>query len=66
MEMEYIIILMEVNIQDNLKIINKNGYGILYHVNGDKYEGQYKDDKFDGNITLYKSNGLKIKGIFKK
>ena len=37
---------------------------LLVHLYDYKYEGKFKDDKVDGIDTLYKSNGIKIKGKF--
>ena len=43
----------------------KDGYGIGYYSNGNKYEGQWKDDKKDGYGIYYYSNGEKYEGQWK-
>ncbi len=51
---------------ENLK---PNGYGIFtYGIGkwkGDKYEGMWKDGRFDGHGTLIRKNGEKFKGEWK-
>jgi hypothetical protein len=36
-----------------------NGFGKLFHADGDIYEGEWKDDKANGNGTYTHSNGAR-------
>ena len=42
-----------------------NGYGVYNWINGDSYEGNWKESKLDGNGTYIWSNGSKYVGFFK-
>ena len=43
----------------------KEGYGVYYYQNGDKYDGQWKDDKKEGKgYFFYKETGEVYKGNF--
>ena len=39
-----------------------NGYGRLIHSDGDVYEGEWNNDKAEGNGTYYHSDGAKYIG----
>jgi len=45
----------------------KEGFGIEYYLNSlEKYNGEFKDDKYDGKSKLYNEDGtIKYKGEFK-
>jgi len=43
----------------------KHGYGKLEFVNGDKYEGMFKDDMIDGKGIFIRKNGENLNGIWK-
>ena len=44
----------------------ENGYGVYKLINGDKYEGNWKDNKWNGEGTLYRADGTKkYEGNFK-
>jgi hypothetical protein len=40
------------------------GKGIYYHVNGDRYEGDYKNDKKQGKGIFYFMNGKKLECFY--
>ena len=40
----------------------KDGYGVLQYVNGERYEGSWKDDKADGRGNLTYIHGDKYVG----
>ena len=42
---ELFIILMEEDMKVNLKILKKEGYGVYYYSEGNKYEGEFKNFK---------------------
>ncbi len=42
-----------------------NGYGVYVHVNGAKYEGQWKNDLQDGWGVESWSDGSKYEGEYK-
>ena len=42
-----------------------NGYGTYTYANGDKYVGEYKDDKRNGQGTYTYANGDKYVGEYK-
>jgi hypothetical protein len=42
----------------------KNGTGTLEYSNGDKYEGEFKDSKFEGEGSYTFANGDNYKGAF--
>jgi len=43
-----------------------NGQGTYTYANKEKYEGQWKDDRYDGFGTLYNPNGsIKLQGLWK-
>ena len=52
-----------IDIQKKLKI--KEGYGIYYFSNGDKYEGEWKNDKREGYGIYYYSDKDKYEGEWK-
>ena len=39
-----------------MKNDKRKGYGIYYFYNGDRYEGEWKNDIFDGNGIFYIQN----------
>ena len=41
----------------NIHSLKKEGYGILFDEHGNKYRGEFKDDKFDGEGLLISING---------
>lgn len=42
----------------------KNGEGVLYLSNGERFEGEFIDDSIDGPGCFLRKNGQKIKGIW--
>ena len=48
-----------------LKIIKEKEKGIYYHKNGNKYEGDWKNEKRDGKGIFYWNDGRKYEGDFK-
>ena len=40
----------------------KNGKGIFYYAEGDKYDGEWKDDKLHGKGIFYFIDGGKYDG----
>jgi len=44
----------------------KNGSGVFAYPDGSKYEGRFKNNKFDGNGTFYFANSDKYVGEFKE
>jgi hypothetical protein len=42
-----------------------NGHGTYTYTNGDKYVGEYKNDKRNGQGTYTMANGTVYKGLFK-
>ena len=40
----------------------KEGYGILYWANGNRYEGEWKNGKKEGYGILYWANGDRYEG----
>ena len=42
----------------------REGYGIMYWPNGDRYEGEFKRGWSQGYGTFFSSLGFKIKGEF--
>mgnify|MGYP003849388355 CR=1 FL=1 len=44
----------------------KHGKGTFIYANGDKYEGEFKNNIFHGDGTLIFADGTKYKGNFKK
>ena len=42
----------------------KEGYGIVYYPDGDIFEGEFKNNKYNGFCLLYKSNGDKFINIW--
>lgn len=44
----------------------KNGSGVFAYPDGSKYEGQFKNNKFDGSGTFYFANSDKYVGQFKE
>ena len=47
-----------------LKKISKNNKEIYYYKNGDRYEGDYKNDKKEGKGIIYYNNGNREMGDF--
>lgn len=43
----------------------KSGSGVLNYTNGNRYEGEYENDKRHGHGTLYYANGDKYVGQWK-
>ena len=43
----------------------KEGFGVLVYQNGDKYEGEFKNNMFNGNGEMTKKDGTVEKGLFK-
>jgi hypothetical protein len=41
-----------------------NGTGTLFHPNGAKYEGQFRNNNYHGQGTYTYSDGRKISGLF--
>jgi len=42
-----------------------HGIGVLYYPNGTvAYTGEWKDDEFDGNGTVYNDQQVKLHGTF--
>ena len=63
---------MEQNIKKTFKIYEgewrydiRNGYGIFYFINGDKYIDEWKNNLKEGYGILYYSNGNKYEGQWK-
>jgi len=44
----------------------KNGQGVYKWTDGDKYDGGWKDGKFQGKGTYFYSNGSKFLGMYKQ
>ena len=62
MVMEHSLGKMGINMKENLETVKKNGHGTLTFANGNKYEGEWRDGKRNGQGTLYTKNffGIKI------
>ena len=46
---------------------NKEGHGVFYSVIGNKYEGNWVNDKREGNgVEYYKDGTVRRKGIWKE
>jgi hypothetical protein len=43
----------------------KEGKGIFYYVDGNKYEGDWENDKKEGKRTFYNVNGNRYEGNWK-
>lgn len=43
----------------------KNGFGICHFTDGSRYEGKFKDDKFDGEGKFVKQEGENLYGVWK-
>ena len=43
----------------------KEGKGIMYYNNGDRYEGEFKNGVREGEGILFYKNGQKDKGVWK-
>ena len=48
----------------SLKTVQMDGAGVYKYTNGDQYDGQMKDGKFNGFGTLLGSKGTKYVGWF--
>ena len=48
------------------KVVNgkREGKGIRYYNNGDRYEGDFKNDKSEGKGIRYFNNGCRYEGYF--
>ncbi len=55
---------MEANTSVNLRIINFTDKELLLSADGDKYVGEFYDDKFHGQGTYTYTNGNKYIGEF--
>ena len=44
------------------QLLIKDGYGIWYFSNNDKFSGKFENDQADGKGTYYKSDGQVISG----
>ena len=63
--MEYYIYQMEENMRENGKM-KKKGYERYYYLYGDRYEGEWKNDK-KGGYSLYNcSNGAKYEAQYRR
>ena len=44
----------------------KQGTGIYHFLNGQRYEGEFNDNKIDGKGKLYKKDQLILEGFWSK
>ena len=51
-----------VNYEGDFRVDNKEGYGLLYFCNGEKYIGEFKNDKICGEGNFYSKTGAIING----
>ena len=53
---------MAENIEEDIRMINKNGFGTFTYPNQDRYEGEWFNGKQNGKGVFIKNNGARKEG----
>ena len=43
----------------------RHGFGVMYYYNGDRFEGEFKNNRQDGKGIMYYNNGEIKEGFWK-